>query len=165
MAVEWIARLPQEDFFQALGLRPDQKYEKDGGPSLAACLRLLAGSDDAGDGESFAITQLSFWLMAATDGHAKNFSIFLRPGDAYASTPLYDVLSIFPYVGGGAEPVPLAGGGAGLRAAFEERPLRASVRRDWPACRAERRRSIPTVEATVLRWPRAVRVARWEACS
>jgi serine/threonine-protein kinase HipA len=96
---EWIARLPQEDFCQALGYKPDQKYEKDGGPGLVECLRLLEGSEDAGDRESFAITQLSFWLMAATDGHAKNFSIFLRPGDAYASTPLYDVLSIFPYVG------------------------------------------------------------------
>lgn len=96
---EWIARLPQEDFCQALGYPPDRKYEKDGGPGLAECLRLLAGSEEVGDQAFFAITQLSFWLMAATDGHAKNFSIFLRPGSTYAATPLYDVLSIFPYVG------------------------------------------------------------------
>ena len=31
----------------------------------------------------FALTQLAFWLMAATDGHAKNFSVFLQRGDAY----------------------------------------------------------------------------------
>jgi len=98
---EWIARLPQEDFCQALGYPPGKKYEKDGGPSIAECMRLLAGSEDDGDRASFAITQLTFWLMAATDGHAKNYSIFLLPGDAYVTTPLYDVLSFFPYIGEG----------------------------------------------------------------
>jgi serine/threonine-protein kinase HipA len=97
----WIARLPQEDFCQALGVPPAKKYEKDGGPGIAACMRLLAGSEDPDDRTSFAITQLTFWLMAATDGNAKNYSIFLHPGDAYVATPLYDVLSIFPYIGDG----------------------------------------------------------------
>ncbi len=99
---EWIARLPQEDFCQALGYPPSKKYEKDGGPGIAEGMRLLAGSSDDGDRQSFALTQLAFWLMGATDGHAKNFSIFLQRGDTYISTPLYDVLSIFPYVGDGA---------------------------------------------------------------
>jgi serine/threonine-protein kinase HipA len=98
----WIARLPQEDFCQALGVPPSKKYEKDGGPGIAEGLRLLAGSADDGDRQSFALTQLAFWLMAAPDGHAKNFSIFLQRGDTYINTPLYDVLSIFPYVGDGA---------------------------------------------------------------
>lgn len=97
----WIARLPQEDFCQALGHPPSRKYEKDGGPGIADCLRLLAGSADATDRQTFALTQLAFWLMGATDGHAKNFSLFLQRGDTYISTPLYDVLSIFPYVGDG----------------------------------------------------------------
>jgi serine/threonine-protein kinase HipA len=98
---DWIARLPQEDFCQALGCPPSKKYEKDGGPSIKDCMRLLAGSNDGEDRASFAIIQLTFWLMAATDGHAKNYSVFLQPGDAYITTPLYDVLSIFPYVGPG----------------------------------------------------------------
>jgi HipA-like C-terminal domain len=102
---EWIARLPQEDFCQALGVPPSQKYEKDGGPGIADCMRLLAGSSDNGDRQSFALTQLAFWLMGAPDGHAKNYSIFLERGDAYISTPLYDVLSIFPYVGDGANQI------------------------------------------------------------
>lgn len=95
----WIARLPQEDFCQALGYPPGKKYEKDGGPGIAECLRLLAGSANPGDRSSFALTQLAFWLMGASDGHAKNHSIFLERGDTYISTPLYDVLSIFPYTG------------------------------------------------------------------
>ncbi len=99
---DWIARLPQEDFCQALGHPPTRKYEKDGGPGIADCLRLLTGSDDPNDRATFALTQLAFWLMAATDGHAKNYSLFLQPNDAYVMTPLYDVLSIFPYVGDAA---------------------------------------------------------------
>ena len=98
----WIARLPQEDFCQAMGHPPDRKYEKDGGPGMADCMRLLAGSADGTDRQTFALTQLAFWLMGATDGHAKNHSIFLQRGDSYISTPLYDVLSIFPYIGDGA---------------------------------------------------------------
>ena len=39
--------------------------------------------------------------MAATDGHAKNYSIFLQPGDSYVMTPLYDILSMWPYFGTG----------------------------------------------------------------
>ncbi len=51
---EWIARLPQEDFCQALGHPPSKKYEGDGGPGIAEGMRLLAGSSDDGDRESFA---------------------------------------------------------------------------------------------------------------
>lgn len=99
---KWIARLPQEDFCQALGQPPRMKYEEDGGPTLAAGLQLLSGSTDAStDRLVFLLTQLVFWLMAAPDGHAKNFSIFLRQGNAYDMTPLYDVLSVWPYVGRG----------------------------------------------------------------
>ena len=99
---QWIARLPQEDFCQALGVPPRRKYEVDGGPGMAKCLQLLAGSAEARqDTLAFALTQLVFWLMAATDGHAKNYSIFLRPGDSYVMTPLYDILSMWPYFGAG----------------------------------------------------------------
>jgi serine/threonine-protein kinase HipA len=98
----WIARLPQEDFCQALGLPPSAKYEADGGPGTAECLRLLRGSRQAArDASIFQQAQLAFWLLAATDGHAKNYSISLHAGDAYAMTPLYDVLSMWPYIGDG----------------------------------------------------------------
>lgn len=40
--------------------------------------------------------QILFWLIGATDGHAKNFSIFLRPGGGYHLTPLYDILTAQP---------------------------------------------------------------------
>jgi len=39
-----------------------------------------------------------FWFLAATDGHAKNFSIFLQRA-GYELTPFYDVLSAWPVIG------------------------------------------------------------------
>ena len=98
----WIARLPQEDFCQALGVAPARKYEQDGGPGMSRCLQLLAASASADrDRMAFQLAQLAFWLLAATDGHAKNYSIFLNAGDRYAMTPLYDVISMWPYFGDG----------------------------------------------------------------
>jgi serine/threonine-protein kinase HipA len=95
----WIARIPQEDFCQSLGLPPDQKYESGGGPGMAKCLQLLQASRDSADRAFFLRTQLAFMLLAATDGHAKNYSIFIRPRDAYEMTPLYDIISMWPYYG------------------------------------------------------------------
>jgi serine/threonine-protein kinase HipA len=97
----WIARLPQEDFCQALGISPEKKYEQHGGPGMNDCLQLLQGSQDKNDKTFFLLTQLAFFLLAATDGHAKNFSIYLQRGDAYEMTPLYDILSMWPYYGAG----------------------------------------------------------------
>jgi serine/threonine-protein kinase HipA len=38
-------------------------------------------------------------MLAAPDGHAKNFSIRVLPQGRYHLTPLYDVMSIWPVVG------------------------------------------------------------------
>lgn len=104
----WIARLPQEDLCQATGTPPALKYEQHGGPGIARCLRLLDASDQApSDKLRFAVTQLAFWLLAATDGHAKNFSIFNLRGGAFIRTPLYDVLSAWPVVGLGRNKLPI----------------------------------------------------------
>ncbi|RZL64611.1 MAG: type II toxin-antitoxin system HipA family toxin [Variovorax sp.] len=100
---EWIARLPQEDFCQALGVAGAQKYEADGGPGMREILRVLdASSNAAADKLAFLKAQMVFWLLAATDGHAKNFSIFLERGGGYRLTPFYDVLSAWPVIGHGA---------------------------------------------------------------
>ncbi|MBL4807751.1 MAG: type II toxin-antitoxin system HipA family toxin [Rhodobacteraceae bacterium] len=89
-----LIRLPQEDFCQALGYPPSQKYQMDGGPGIVEGMRLLAASDKPNDDRlAFFETQLLFWLLGATDGHAKNFSIALRPGGGFRMTPLYDVLT------------------------------------------------------------------------
>lgn len=98
----WIARIPQEDFCQATGKPPGAKYEADRGPGIDACMRLLGGSAAADrDRALFLLSQLAFWLLGATDGHAKNFSLFLHAADSYRMTPLYDVLSAWPITGTG----------------------------------------------------------------
>lgn len=89
-----ILRLPQEDFCQALGIASTQKYQSNGGPSAVQILKLLQGADDpVKDQTAFFKSQILFWLMGATDGHGKNFSIALGPGGRYHLTPFYDVLS------------------------------------------------------------------------
>ncbi|MFA5598935.1 MAG: HipA domain-containing protein, partial [Pusillimonas sp.] len=76
------------------------KYESDGGPGVRSIMKLLATSKDPDrDRRTFFQAQVLFWMLRATDGHAKNFSIFLRPGGAYELTPLYDVLSAYPIMG------------------------------------------------------------------
>ncbi|KVK93505.1 type II toxin-antitoxin system HipA family toxin [Burkholderia territorii] len=96
----WILRLPQEDMCQATGTPAGAKYESDGGPGIATIMGILANSADAAlDRRNFFVTQLVFWVLAAIDGHAKNFSIAHLPGNTYRSTPLYDVLSAHPIIG------------------------------------------------------------------
>ncbi len=92
-----ILRLPQEDCCQATSTPPTRKYEKDGGPGAVRLLQLLSGSDTPReDHVAFLKALIAFWLLAATDGHAKNFSVFLSPGGRYRMTPLYDVVSAQP---------------------------------------------------------------------
>ena len=54
----------------------------------------------------FALAQLAFWLLAATDGHAKNFSIQHRRGGRFNLAPLYDVSSAWPISGRGPNQLP-----------------------------------------------------------
>lgn len=98
----WIARLPQEDFCQALGYPSSLKYESDGGPGMKDILRVLTASTDSEtDRRTFFLAQVLFWMLAATDGHAKNFSLFLERNSTFRLTPLYDVLSAWPIIGKG----------------------------------------------------------------
>lgn len=98
----WIVRLPQEDFCQANGLPPSLKYEEDGGPGFGLIAQQLLHSVSAEkDRQDFLRCQLLFWMLAAIDGHAKNFSLRLLPQGRYQLTPLYDVLSAWPVVGKG----------------------------------------------------------------
>ncbi|WP_411970737.1 type II toxin-antitoxin system HipA family toxin [Mesorhizobium sp. BR-1-1-10] len=92
-----LIRLPQEDCCQALSVPPTLKYQHEGGPGMAAILNLLKGSDTpAEDQKTFLAAQMLFWILGATDGHAKNFSVFLAPGGGYQLTPLYDILTAQP---------------------------------------------------------------------
>ncbi len=105
----WL-RLMQEDFCQATGTPWHLKYQADGGPGIAAIASILASSG-AANSQADLITlfraQVLFYLLAATDGHAKNFSIRILAGGSFRLTPLYDVLSAWPVIGKKANEMPL----------------------------------------------------------
>lgn len=95
----WLMRLPQEDICQALGISPNFKYQSDGGPGISNIMDLLLGSNTPNhDRNLFFQTQILFWLLAAIDGHAKNFSLFIESEGKYRLTPLYDILSAYPII-------------------------------------------------------------------
>lgn len=99
----WLLRLPQEDFCQALGVPPHLKYESHGGPGVPDLASLLRHSETAReDLDTLFAALIVFWMLAAPDGHAKNFSLRLLPGGRFRLTPLYDVMSIWPVEGDGA---------------------------------------------------------------
>ncbi|MET0268171.1 MAG: type II toxin-antitoxin system HipA family toxin [Duganella sp.] len=99
---DYLLRLPQEDMCQATGTPPGLKYENEGGPGVEDIMQLLQGSSHRNaDRLLFFQSQVIFWMLCATDGHAKNFSIFLNQNDTFAMTPLYDVLSAYPILGAG----------------------------------------------------------------
>ena len=98
----WWIRLPQEDFCQALGCSPQQKYEADGGPGFGDLARILQQSTQSEqDLNTLLATQILFWMLAASDGHAKNFSLRLLAQGRFHLTPVYDVLSAWPVIGRG----------------------------------------------------------------
>jgi serine/threonine-protein kinase HipA len=93
----WILRLPQEDFCQATAVSREQKYEADGGSGIRRVMDLLLSSAQAEDDRlDFFRTQVLFWMLCATDGHAKNFSLFIEAEGRFRLTPRYDILSAFP---------------------------------------------------------------------
>lgn len=68
--------------------RFDRQFAADG----SWIMRILLGSRDAAnDREAFLTTQLFFWQIAAPDGHAKNFSVFIERGGRLRLTPMYDM--------------------------------------------------------------------------
>lgn len=89
-----LLRVPQEDCCQALSVPSSRKYQSDGGPGSRAVAELLKGSDRPEDDRRvFFKAIVVFWLLGATDGHAKNFSLRLAPGGRFRMTPLYDIMS------------------------------------------------------------------------
>lgn len=82
-------RLPQEDMCQAKGVPPRSKYEDEGGPGIQGIMDVLEGfMTREADRRTFFQAQVIFWLLRATDGQARIFSLFLRPGGRYQHTPV-----------------------------------------------------------------------------
>jgi serine/threonine-protein kinase HipA len=88
-----VARIHQEDFCQALGVLPEQKYESEGGPALNQCFDLVNRSSIRPAADRMALLQWVIFnvLIGNADAHAKNLTILLTdPGPRLA--PFYDLL-------------------------------------------------------------------------
>jgi serine/threonine-protein kinase HipA len=89
-------RLHQEDFAQANGVYPGQKYERGTarGPSLASILRTSRYLPPS-EGLKLLDQVIFNILVANTDAHAKNYSLMLSNNRSLA--PLYDVSTALPW--------------------------------------------------------------------
>ena len=89
---KWI-RLHQEDFCQALGVLPDQKYESEGGPSLSRCFNLIARESIRPATDRMALLKWVIFnvLIGNADAHAKNLAVLLTPPGPRLA-PFYDLI-------------------------------------------------------------------------
>ena len=93
-----VRRLHQEDFAQACGRMPENKYEDRGGPQLTDMMRVVKReTTDLDDARRALADFLIVNLVAgAPDGHAKNISLLRAPtGNRVA--PLYDLATGLAY--------------------------------------------------------------------
>ena len=88
-----VHRIHQEDFCQALGLPPQQKYEQDSGPTLARIARTLQDFAEPSAPETLLRAVTLNVALGNCDAHAKNFSLVHTPTGALRLAPLYDLLS------------------------------------------------------------------------
>jgi serine/threonine-protein kinase HipA len=93
-----ILRIHQEDFCSASGRLPARKYEEHGGPGLPDMARIIEQNVRHREPAMAALGDFAAinYIAGAPDGHAKNISLLLLPGEAKLA-PLYDLASGYPY--------------------------------------------------------------------
>ncbi|MBI5451275.1 MAG: type II toxin-antitoxin system HipA family toxin [Gammaproteobacteria bacterium] len=93
-----IERIHQEDFCQALGILPDQKYEKEGGPGIKQCFMLLRDHSvfPVSDMRALLDWVVFNYLIGNADAHAKNISLLLMQ-DGPRLAPCYDLMCTAAY--------------------------------------------------------------------
>lgn len=94
---EHLEREHQEDFCQALGIVPENKYQNEGGPSLKQCFALLRELSSAPviDLQRLLDAVIYNFVIGNHDAHGKNFSLLY--GRETRLAPLYDILSTAYY--------------------------------------------------------------------
>ena len=100
MENQTLNRIHQEDFCQAIGLMPDQKYQGDGGyVSLKKCFEFIKNRSSY---PQLDIIQMIKWVLfnfivGNCDAHAKNLSMLIHKNGDYKLAPFYDILSTQVY--------------------------------------------------------------------
>ncbi len=93
-----IRRLHQEDFCQALGVPPEQKYASEGGPGFEDCFELVRRACTVPAPSVLALLDAAIFnvILGNADAHGKNFSLLYAHG-TISLTPLYDLLCTAAY--------------------------------------------------------------------
>ena len=92
-----IHRMHQEDFCQALGIVSENKYQREGGPSIENCFNLIreVSSTPIIDLQKFLDAVIFNFLVGNHDAHGKNFSLIYdssSQGLNASMAPLYDIV-------------------------------------------------------------------------
>ncbi len=93
-----IERIHQEDFCQVLGIAPELKYQREGGPSIGQCMAVIAKNSarPAADQIKFIDMVIYNFLIGNADAHGKNFSLIYN-GAKPELAPAYDLMSTAIY--------------------------------------------------------------------
>lgn len=96
---EGVRRIHQEDFCQALGYEPEEKYQAHGGPGVAECAMLIRTHSAAPGADLFTFLDALIFnlLIGNADAHSKNYSLMLEGSESPRLAPLYDLLSTRVY--------------------------------------------------------------------
>jgi serine/threonine-protein kinase HipA len=96
-----LRRLHQEDFCQALGIIPEHKYQREGGPTLQQCFSLVRDitAVPIKDLQSLLDGVIFNFIIGNNDAHGKNFSLLYEGemGPETTLAPFYDLLSTMYY--------------------------------------------------------------------
>jgi serine/threonine-protein kinase HipA len=94
-------RLVQYDLCQLAGTVSDRKYEKEGGPGLAACAAIVRRTSSQPAVDLRHLVQWVFFNLFTgnNDSHAKNLSVHELPGVGVRLTPFYDLMCTRIYPG------------------------------------------------------------------
>lgn len=93
-----LMRLHQEDFCQAMGIPPELKYEREGGPSITQSLALLQNHtlQPAADYMAFLERIIFNYVIGNADAHGKNHSLlYMKKIPTLA--PAYDIMCTAVY--------------------------------------------------------------------
>ncbi|MBU6371190.1 MAG: type II toxin-antitoxin system HipA family toxin [Alphaproteobacteria bacterium] len=93
-----VTRLHQEDFCQALGIPPENKYAAEGGPTFKTSFELLRRVATRPAVEVLKLLDAAIFnlIVGNADAHGKNYSLLYGP-DGATLAPLYDLLSTVAY--------------------------------------------------------------------
>jgi len=91
-------RLHQEDFCQALGIPPEQKYAAEGGPTFKTGFDLLRRATAVPAVAVLALLDAAIFnlIVGNADAHGKNFSLLYQAAGVTLA-PFYDLLSTVAY--------------------------------------------------------------------